>query len=97
MREPKVSSRYRLETLWQEAKEGWLRLKHIVLDALNHPSVARNPFSSAAAIAYRQALRRWFPGWLFRLFVVFLLVGLVRFFWHIWGKIFDVMLGLLGF
>ena len=76
-----------------EIKEAWNRIKELWSWTRTHPKATRSDLGHDIVAAYKQVLLKWMIRGLF----LFLLTGVVKFFWHIWGKIFDVLLDLLGF
>lgn len=77
----------------EDLKIVWARIRELWAWTRNNPKADRTELEQEIVKAYKKVLLRWLLG----AFSLFLLTGLVKFFWHIWGKIFDCLLALIGF
>lgn len=85
------------EAVLDEPKEAWNRLKELWLWTRKTPRDQRSEVGQSIADAYRTVLARWLVRWVGKLFLLFILTGLVAFYWHLWDRIFDWALGWMGF
>ena len=92
MRENQACNTCAVRDLVGETKEAWHRLCELVSWTLKNPKSQRSDRETSIVYAYKVVLYRW----LLSLLVLFLLIGLVKFVWHVWGKIFDLILHLVG-
>ena len=78
---------FNIRNLPRDTREAWNRSKELWRWTRANPKLTRSEISHDIVRAYKTVLRRW----ILQVIIWFLLIGLVRLVWQIWGKIFDLI------